>query len=72
MTQTILVIDDERIVHTLTSLILERHGYRVLEADIGDEGIPMALSHSPDLIIVDSLMLGMSSDDVCHALRDHP
>ncbi len=51
MTQTILIIDDERVVRTLTHLILERHGYRVLEADTGDEGIPIALSQSPDLIV---------------------
>jgi len=55
-TQKILVIDDQPNLRLLVSKILEIEGYQVATAANGDEGIAMAKSEKPDLILMDVMM----------------
>lgn len=57
---TILVIDDEAQIRKLLEIALEANEYRVLFATNGKEGITMAASHQPDLILLD---LGLPDED---------
>lgn len=57
---TILVIDDEAQIRKLLEIALEANEYRVLFAINGKEGITMAASHQPDLILLD---LGLPDED---------
>ncbi|WP_300567971.1 response regulator [Flavobacterium sp.] len=57
---TILVIDDEIQIRKLLEISLEANGYKVLFAIDGKEGIVMAASHQPDLILLD---LGLPDED---------
>src|SRR6185369_5727994 len=68
--QTILVIDDQEDLINGLALNLEREGYKVAKALRGDTGIKMALSHDPDLIVLDVMLPGMSGLDVCRELRE--
>jgi CheY-like chemotaxis protein len=54
--QKILVIDDQPNLRLLVSKILEIEGYEVTTASNGDEGIAMAKSQKPDLILLDVMM----------------
>ncbi|HBN07078.1 MAG TPA: hypothetical protein DD435_00015 [Cyanobacteria bacterium UBA8530] len=52
----ILVVEDEVTNQEVAEIILKNQGYDVVIANNGQEGIDMALSHHPDLIIMDILM----------------
>lgn len=50
---TALVIDDEVQIHRLLRACLEGHGYRVVEAATGNEGITEAAQCRPEVVILD-------------------
>ncbi|HNP32445.1 MAG TPA: response regulator [Flavobacterium sp.] len=67
---SILVIDDESQIRKLLEITLEANGYKLLFAENAKEGITMAASHKPDLILLD---LGLPDEDgqqVLKKLRD--
>lgn len=45
------------------------HGYRVLAASDGSEGLDRALQEKPDLVLLDIMMPQMSGITVCESLR---
>ena len=49
----VLVVEDEREIRRFLRVSLASHGYRVLEAATGREGLMQAVSQQPDLIILD-------------------
>lgn len=56
---TILIIDDEKIILDLTSIILRNRGYNALTAQDAVTGIEMVRSARPDLVLLDYMMPGM-------------
>jgi two-component system, OmpR family, KDP operon response regulator KdpE len=65
----ILVIDDEeQIRRALKSILTARH-YEVILASGGEEGLDLAIDHSPDLVVLDLAMPDMSGLEVCKDLR---
>ncbi len=66
---TVLVIDDNYDLRTLTRLMLERMGHQGLTARNGIEGIFVAEEAQPDLILLDIMMDGLSGYDTCRQLR---
>jgi two-component system KDP operon response regulator KdpE len=66
---TILVVDDEAQIRRALNSILSIRGYRVVAAADGAEGLDLAVDHSPDLIVLDMAMPGMSGLEVCRELR---
>ena len=52
----ILVIDDEPAIRKMFRKLLEREGFRVLDAPDGDVGLKYAQEHRPDLVIIDLVM----------------
>jgi signal transduction histidine kinase len=65
---TILVVDDTADMRALLSELL-REDYRILLARDGAEGMEMALSHSPDLIISDVMMPRVDGQEFCRRIR---
>jgi len=63
----ILVIDDEPQIQKLLSIILESNGYKVTIATSGLEGISIAASVQPDLILLD---IGLPDKNGIEVLRD--
>jgi len=57
---SILVIDDEIQIRKLLEISLEANDYKVNFAENGKDGITMAASHQPDLILLD---LGLPDED---------
>jgi PAS domain S-box-containing protein len=56
--ETILLVEDEVALRALTKIILQRHGYRVLEAESGVEALKVWEQHGPqiDLLLTDMVM----------------
>ena len=52
----VLVVDDDRQFLEATRLVLEKHGYDVLTAADGHDGLICAERESPDLIVLDVMM----------------
>ncbi len=72
---TILVIDDEVQIRKLLEISLEANGYKVLFAVNGKEGITIAASHQPDLILLDLGLPDRNGQDILRQLREwyqHP
>jgi two-component system alkaline phosphatase synthesis response regulator PhoP len=69
MNETILIIEDEPKVAGLARDYLEQGGFRVLLAVDGNNGLSMARSEHPELIVLDLLLPGLDGLDVCRILR---
>jgi DNA-binding response OmpR family regulator len=52
----VLVVDDDRHFLEATRTMLEEHGYDVVTASDGSEGLMQAERESPDLIVLDVMM----------------
>lgn len=66
----VLVIEDEPQMLKFLRASLGAEGYRVLEATTGSEGLSLARSHNPDLVLLDLGLPDMDGTDVTQALRD--
>lgn len=53
MPQTVLLIDDDEDSRAICAAILGHHGYLVVEAADGDEGLRLARELSPSVILMD-------------------
>jgi signal transduction histidine kinase len=69
---TILVIDDQQASVLMVSAMLERSGYRVLAGIGGAEGLELAASGKPDVVLLDMKMPGMDGFEVMNRLRGDP
>jgi two-component system, cell cycle sensor histidine kinase and response regulator CckA len=69
--ELILVVDDEDLVRTATRLTLENHGYRVLTAGDGAEGLAVFVQNRTDvrLVLTDMMMPVMGGVTLIHALH---
>lgn len=68
--ERVLVVDDSRVYRDLvTNHILDPNGYESLAAADGEEGLQLARSKSPDLIVLDMLMPKLNGVQVLEALH---
>ncbi len=65
----ILIVDDIAKNIQLLGKILDNRGYHVLAATDGEQALKAAKKHSPDLILLDIMMPGLSGFDVCRQLK---
>jgi two-component system cell cycle sensor histidine kinase/response regulator CckA len=68
--ETVLLVEDEQAVRTLTRKILEESGYRVLEATRADEAVTISNGHDGaiDLMITDMVMPHTNGHDLAEQL----
>lgn len=62
-------IEDEAEMIELVRLILGRHGYTVLGAIGGKEGLELVRKERPDLVLLDLMMPDMDGWDVYHQIK---
>jgi two-component system alkaline phosphatase synthesis response regulator PhoP len=72
MDSKVLIIEDDPATTRLVDYSLRHHGYQVITAANGLEGIRKALNESPDLIILDVMLPGLDGFEICHRLRKEP
>ncbi|MCJ0972964.1 response regulator [Pseudomonas sp. PS1] len=66
---TLLVVDDNGATRYAIRRVLERHGYSVLEAGTGNEGLGLIFSETIDALILDVNLPDMSGFDIVRQLR---
>ena len=68
----ILYIDDNRNMRENGTEILELEGYRVLTADDGKQGVDLARTRNPDLILCDVIMPMQDGYETIKQLKSDP
>jgi len=66
----ILIVDDSPLVRKLAEVSLQEAGYEVYTADNGEDGLKIAQSVKPDLILVDFIMPKMTGSQFCIILKE--
>ena len=69
--RTILLVEDFEDTRLMMKLWLIKNGYRVVEAESGEEAVTIAQRERPDLIIMDMMMPGMNGLDATQRIREH-
>lgn len=72
MAEKILIVDDDIETVRLVGLMLKRKGYETITANNGAQGIELAVSAKPDLIVLDVMMPDMDGYQVTVLLRNNP
>ncbi len=65
----ILVVDDEKAIGDILKINLEKDGYAVRVAMDGEEGLAIALTENPDLVLLDVMLPGLDGFEVCKKIR---
>ena len=65
MSEKILIVDDEENICELLKMELELEGYECMVAYDGPSAIDVFNDYSPNLMILDLMLPGMSGMDVC-------
>lgn len=68
----VLVVEDDEDNLELVSFILEQAGYQVLQAKDGRQGVEVALSQHPDLILLDMSIPEIDGWMAAHQLKSDP
>lgn len=70
--RVVLLVDDEAAVRTTTRRLLERHGWRVLEAGNGEEAFALFLAHRDriDVLLTDVRMPGIDGASLARRIRE--
>jgi len=69
MEEKILIVDDDKNVHEILTMYLQKENYRVITADNGIEALDLIEKERPDLIILDIMMPDMDGKEVIQNLR---
>lgn len=70
--ERILAVDDEQPILELLRYNLEKEGFRVTTCLNGEEAVRIARAESPDILLLDLMLPGMSGLDVCRRLKESP
>ena len=70
--KTILVVEDEKSLCKAIVDILSRNNFLPIEAKNGKEGVELALSRHPDLILLDILLPKMNGYEILEAKQKDP
>jgi len=70
--KTIAVIEDDLSIGNLLEELLTGEGYRILRAYSGTEALMLLENHTPDLVLLDLMLPGLSGEDVLPKIRNIP
>ena len=68
----ILIIDDDVHIGDMLEEILSREGYRVSRAYSGTEALLVISAHTPDLVLLDLMLPGLSGEEVLPQIKGIP
>jgi CheY-like chemotaxis protein len=67
-----LIVEDNEDGREKMAMLLDSYGIRVLQAADGAEGLEAALTHRPDIALIDIGLPGMDGYEVARRLRADP
>jgi CheY-like chemotaxis protein len=67
--KTVLCVDDEKIGLRVRKILLESHGFKVLTASSGQQGLSLFDENRVDLVVLDYYMPGLNGGQVAAELR---
>lgn len=67
----VLVVEDEASIRRFITLNLEMAGYKVGEAESGEEALAMLAAFCPDVVVLDIMLPGMDGLEVCQHIRSN-
>lgn len=67
--KTVLCVDDEKIGLRVRKIMLESHGFRVLTANSGEQGLSLFDANHIDLVVLDYYMPGLNGGEVAAEMR---
>jgi len=70
--ELILIVEDDERSSKLLRDVLQFHGYRTVEATTGEDGLDLARSEHPELILMDIRLPGINGEDAMVRLRIDP
>lgn len=70
--KTIAIIDDDIYINAMLTELLEKHNYSTLSAFSGTEALYMLSENTPDLILLDLMLPGLSGEKVLPKIKDIP
>jgi two-component system phosphate regulon response regulator PhoB len=65
----VLLVEDDRALADLLTWHFEREGYEVVRSGDGEEALLLAEERTPDLVILDWMIEGVTGIEVCRRLR---
>jgi twitching motility two-component system response regulator PilH len=68
----VLVVDDSPTERFFLSDLLRKNGYEVLVAESGEQGVALAKSELPDLVLMDVVMPGLNGFQATRQLSRDP
>ena len=72
MKPTVMIVEDEEALSTLLQYNLDKEGYKVVAASDGEEAVLLVKEVTPDLILLDWMLPGLSGIEICRRLRGRP
>lgn len=70
--KTVLIVEDQFDFLAINKRFLERHGYHVLAAEDGEDGVRLAREHRPQLILMDLSVPRLDGLGATTLLRQDP
>jgi CheY-like chemotaxis protein len=67
--KTVLCVDDEKIGLRVRKIMLESHGFKVLTASSGQQGLELFDRHAVDLVVLDYYMPDLHGGQVAAEMR---
>ncbi len=71
-TPLILIVDDDRTMRSLLNLAMEEEGYRVVQAENGEQCLSEYEHFQPDLMLLDAVMPDIDGFICCQKIRSLP
>jgi len=66
---SVLVVEDEPAQREVLAYNLEAEGFRVIRAETGDEALMLVDEETPDIVVLDWMLPGVSGIEVCRQLK---
>lgn len=70
--ELVLIVEDNERNRRLARDLLRIHGYRTIEAETGEDGVALAAERTPDLVVMDIHLPGISGIEALAKLRAVP
>jgi CheY-like chemotaxis protein len=68
----VLIVDDEIDIRKVAFAAISELGYQAIVAASGEEGIEVARTYKPDLILTDAFMPKMDGREMCRRIKANP